>query len=110
MTETADTIIPFFTGNYAPVADELTAFDLPVQGSIPPELNGWYLRNGPNSRVVDPVTGSPAMAWCTACGWKTAEPPGIATAGCAPRASSIRSRSTTRMAHATCTRASPTRT
>jgi carotenoid cleavage dioxygenase-like enzyme len=50
MTETADTIIPFFTGNCAPVADELTAFDLPVQGSIPPELNGWYLRNGPNPR------------------------------------------------------------
>ncbi len=50
MTETADTIIPFFTGNYAPVADELTAFDLPAQGSIPPELNGWYLRNGPNPR------------------------------------------------------------
>ena len=50
MTETADTIIPFFTGNYAPVADELTAFDLPVEGSIPPELNGWYLRNGPNPR------------------------------------------------------------
>jgi carotenoid cleavage dioxygenase-like enzyme len=50
MTETADTIIPFFTGNYAPVADELTAFDLPVEGSIPAELTGWYLRNGPNPR------------------------------------------------------------
>ncbi|MFZ0835034.1 MAG: carotenoid oxygenase family protein, partial [Mycobacterium sp.] len=50
MTETADTIIPFFTGNYAPVADELTRFDLPVEGSIPPELIGWYLRNGPNPR------------------------------------------------------------
>ncbi|GLY63929.1 carotenoid oxygenase family protein [Amycolatopsis taiwanensis] len=37
-------------GNYAPVTDELTAYDLPVTGSIPPELNGWYLRNGPNPR------------------------------------------------------------
>lgn len=37
-------------GNYAPVADELTAFDLPVTGAIPPELTGWYLRNGPNPR------------------------------------------------------------
>jgi carotenoid cleavage dioxygenase-like enzyme len=37
-------------GNFAPVADELTAFDLPVTGTIPPELNGWYLRNGPNPR------------------------------------------------------------
>ena len=50
MTETADTIIPFLKGNYAPVADELTAFDLPVEGSIPAELDGWYLRNGPNPR------------------------------------------------------------
>ena len=47
---TADTVVPFFEGNYAPVADELTAFDLPVEGTIPPELNGWYLRNGPNPR------------------------------------------------------------
>lgn len=42
---------PFFLrGNYAPVADELTAYDLPVQGAIPPEIDGWYLRNGPNPR------------------------------------------------------------
>ncbi|MCW2653082.1 MAG: Carotenoid oxygenase [Mycobacterium sp.] len=51
MTQRADTVAPFFrTGNYAPVNDELTAFDLPVDGAIPPELNGWYLRNGPNPR------------------------------------------------------------
>jgi carotenoid cleavage dioxygenase len=43
--------VPFFrVGNYAPVFDELTTFDLPVEGAIPPELNGWYLRNGPNPR------------------------------------------------------------
>ena len=47
---TADTVIPFMKGNYAPVADELTAFDLAVEGSIPDDLNGWYLRNGPNPR------------------------------------------------------------
>ncbi|WP_251093825.1 carotenoid oxygenase family protein [Streptomyces sp. Caat 7-52] len=35
-------------GNYAPVAEELTAHHLPVTGTIPPELSGWYLRNGPN--------------------------------------------------------------
>lgn len=40
----------FHRGNYAPVADELTAFDLPVEGQIPPDLEGWYLRNGPNPR------------------------------------------------------------
>jgi carotenoid cleavage dioxygenase-like enzyme len=54
----AQTVLPVFrTGNYAPVPDELTAFDLPVQGRIPAELNGWYLRNGPNAR-----TG--AAHWC----------------------------------------------
>jgi carotenoid cleavage dioxygenase len=51
-TVQAQTVFPIFrTGNYAPVHDELTAFDLPVQGSIPAELNGWYLRNGPNPRA-----------------------------------------------------------
>jgi carotenoid cleavage dioxygenase-like enzyme len=40
----------FQQGNYAPVVDELTEFDLPVDGAIPAELNGWYLRNGPNPR------------------------------------------------------------
>jgi carotenoid cleavage dioxygenase-like enzyme len=47
-----ETVFPVFrTGNYAPVHDELTEFDLPVEGSIPAELNGWYLRNGPNPRA-----------------------------------------------------------
>lgn len=40
----------FEQGNYAPVPDELTDYDLPVEGAIPPELDGWYLRNGPNPR------------------------------------------------------------
>ncbi len=40
----------FERGNYAPVPDELTDYDLPVEGAIPPELDGWYLRNGPNPR------------------------------------------------------------
>jgi carotenoid cleavage dioxygenase-like enzyme len=35
-------------GNYAPVPDEITAHELTVEGSIPPGLTGWYLRNGPN--------------------------------------------------------------
>jgi carotenoid cleavage dioxygenase len=42
---------PFhLTGNYAPVMDELTRFDLPVQGAIPPELTGLYVRNGANPK------------------------------------------------------------
>ncbi len=47
--------VPFFrVGNYAPVFDELTTFDLPVEGAIPRELNGWYLKNGPNPRHETP--------------------------------------------------------
>ena len=30
----------FEQGNYAPVPDELTDYDLPVEGAIPPELDG----------------------------------------------------------------------
>jgi len=40
----------FQKDNYAPVTDELTAFDLPVDGAIPADFDGWYLRNGPNPR------------------------------------------------------------
>jgi carotenoid cleavage dioxygenase-like enzyme len=35
-------------GNFAPVSEEVTAVDLPVTGTIPEELVGRYLRNGPN--------------------------------------------------------------
>ncbi len=35
-------------GNYAPVPDEIFATDLTVLGAIPPEINGVFLRNGPN--------------------------------------------------------------
>ncbi len=54
MTETTSTLFGagefFQRDNYLPVADELTEFDLPVDGAIPAELDGWYLRNGPNPR------------------------------------------------------------
>ena len=39
---------PYLTGNMAPVEQEVTAFDLPVTGEIPTELEGRWLRNGPN--------------------------------------------------------------
>lgn len=42
-------------GNFAPVASEVTAHDLHVEGALPPELCGLYVRNGAN-----PVTGSSA--------------------------------------------------
>jgi carotenoid cleavage dioxygenase len=37
-------------GNFAPVTEEVTAFDLPVIGAIPPELDGLYVRNGANPK------------------------------------------------------------
>src|SRR5262245_15217907 len=43
--------LPFhLRGNYAPVQEEVTAFDLPVTGAIPPALCGRYVRNGPNPK------------------------------------------------------------
>jgi carotenoid cleavage dioxygenase len=39
---------PYLQGNYAPVLEEVTATDLAVTGSLPAELCGRYLRNGPN--------------------------------------------------------------
>jgi carotenoid cleavage dioxygenase len=43
----------FLEGPFAPVEEEITAFDLPVVGSLPRELNGRYLRNGPNPMNVE---------------------------------------------------------
>jgi carotenoid cleavage dioxygenase len=36
-------------GNFPPVTEEITETNLAVEGSIPPDLNGYYYRNGPNS-------------------------------------------------------------
>lgn len=41
----------FTVGNYAPVSDELDVYELTVEGAIPTDLDGWYLRNGPNPRA-----------------------------------------------------------
>lgn len=38
----------FLQGNFAPVAEEVTADDLTVVGELPPELDGMFVRNGPN--------------------------------------------------------------
>ena len=35
----------FLQGPFAPAKEEITAFDLPVTGTLPAELNGRYLRN-----------------------------------------------------------------
>lgn len=47
-------------GHLAPVPDEISATDLPVEGAIPPELTGRYLRNGPN-----PLPGEVSSHWFT---------------------------------------------
>jgi carotenoid cleavage oxygenase len=48
---------PWLRENFAPVREEVTAFDLPVTGTLPPELTGRFLRNGPNPiSVPDPAT------------------------------------------------------
>ncbi|MCX6462457.1 MAG: carotenoid oxygenase family protein [Pseudonocardiales bacterium] len=45
-------------GHLAPVPDEISAVDLPVEGALPPELVGRYLRNGPN-----PLPGETTPHW-----------------------------------------------
>jgi carotenoid cleavage dioxygenase len=56
MTDTSITSI-YLSDNYAPVSEEVTAFDLPVIGEIPADLAGRYLRNGPNPLTTpDPST------------------------------------------------------
>ncbi|MHA6630390.1 carotenoid oxygenase family protein [Pseudonocardia sichuanensis] len=59
MTNTSTTDVPLHvTGHLAPVPDEIDAVDLPVEGALPPELVGRYLRNGPN-----PLPGQPSKHW-----------------------------------------------
>ncbi|GAB3964924.1 carotenoid oxygenase family protein [Actinoallomurus acanthiterrae] len=48
----------YLTGLKAPVPDEIDAVDLPVTGTLPPELTGRYFRNGPN-----PLPGQDPGHW-----------------------------------------------
>jgi carotenoid cleavage dioxygenase-like enzyme len=43
---------PMLMGPFAPVSDESVLDALPVEGEIPADLNGVYLRNGPNPRFA----------------------------------------------------------
>lgn len=48
---------PYLRGNFAPVPSETTAHDLPVvHGAVPEELDGRYLRNGPNPLAPEEAT------------------------------------------------------
>lgn len=46
--EAVNALNPYLQGPYAPVQSEVTAIGLPVTGEIPGDLNGVYVRNGPN--------------------------------------------------------------
>ncbi|MFE6041091.1 carotenoid oxygenase family protein [Streptomyces sp. NPDC056452] len=41
---------PYLTGHYSPVADEITATELSVEGNLPPELTGRLIRNSHNPK------------------------------------------------------------
>lgn len=43
---------PFLQGNYGPVREEIVADRLEVVGNLPRELNGMFVRNGPNPRFA----------------------------------------------------------
>ncbi|MER5302546.1 carotenoid oxygenase family protein [Streptomyces lasiicapitis] len=47
--------LPFLEGAFAPVTEELTAFDLKVTGRVPRDLDGRYLRTGPNALGLEDV-------------------------------------------------------
>ncbi|MGB1139408.1 MAG: carotenoid oxygenase family protein [Halioglobus sp.] len=50
-------------GNFRPVSEEVSVTDLKVEGSIPPELSGLYVRNGTNSStgIADHFFGGDGM-------------------------------------------------
>ena len=55
------TALPLYLrGRFAPVPDEHSAAGLTVRGSLPPDLDGRYLRNGPN-----PLPGEDEAHWFT---------------------------------------------
>ena len=54
MTTTTTT---YLDGNFAPVTEEVTTYDLPVTGSLPAELDGRLLRIGPNPRTAPDPAG-----------------------------------------------------
>jgi carotenoid cleavage dioxygenase len=47
---------PYLTGIFAPITKEMTLTDLAVTGTIPPALDGRYLRIGPNPVAANPAS------------------------------------------------------
>ena len=55
MAEPTRSDLPFYLrGIHAPVDREVESFELPVEGPIPPEIDGLFVRNGPNPAKGDP--------------------------------------------------------
>ncbi len=50
MADTASALPWHLRGNWAPLLQERTAFGLQVDGAIPPELSGTFIRTGPNPK------------------------------------------------------------
>ena len=47
---------PYLTGIFAPLTEEMSLTDLAVTGTIPPALDGRYLRIGPNPVAANPAS------------------------------------------------------
>ncbi|MFN4224931.1 MAG: carotenoid oxygenase family protein [Hyphomonas sp.] len=50
MADTTTALPWHLRGNWAPLPDDRTETQLEVEGAIPPELNGTYIRTGPNPK------------------------------------------------------------
>lgn len=69
-TELPEHAIAALNGNNAPVSDESVWTDLTVIGTVPADMNGLYVRNGPRTPTVPRIgatTPMTAMACCTPC-------------------------------------------
>ncbi|HZN16442.1 MAG TPA: carotenoid oxygenase family protein [Acidimicrobiales bacterium] len=54
MTDTLVEANPYLAGLFSPVTEERTDDDLEVIGEIPPDLDGVFVRNGPNPQFAPP--------------------------------------------------------
>jgi carotenoid cleavage dioxygenase len=64
MSDQQSPVRDYVTGALAPVTDEVTLGELAVTGDLPAELDGRYVRNGPNPIEPDPAT----QHWFTGAG------------------------------------------
>ena len=50
MNELPQHDVPTLSGAFAPIAEERVIDDLEIEGEVPADLSGMYVRNGPNRR------------------------------------------------------------